>query len=186
MSAQAIAELRRLRATLVSELPAEDHEQHISARNSTSAGDPHEEKVVQSTGCNGYLMPTRSKIGREMTQHCEGIDGGCRPLVQGCANVQDEKMLNGIWHGAPPSLDQQEKFTAEITSDQSKVPGDDSHAYYLDELMGDVLRERIDRKFRLLATMSAQYGGQDENKGCASLPSSASSWRPPGKQTSPG
>ena len=176
MSAQALAELRRLRATLASEFPAGDHEQHISARNSTSAGATHEEKVLHSTGCNGNFsaMPTQIKIGRETTQHCEGIDGGCSPFLQGCANVQDDKMLNGIWHGAPQSLDLQEKLTAEILSDQSTVQGDDTYAYYLDGLMGDVLRERIDRKFRLLATMSAQYGGQNEHKECVS-PSSASS-----------
>lgn len=175
MYARAIAELYRLRTDLASEFPAGDHEQHTSARNSTSAGASHEEKVLHSTRCHGYLsvMPTQIKIGQETTQHCEGVDGGCCPLVQGrCFNVQDDELWNGIWHDAPPSLDQQEKLTTEITSDQSTVPGDDSHAYYLDGLMGNLLRDRIDQKFRLLAIMSAQYAGQNKNEECASSPSS--------------
>jgi len=77
----------------------------------------------------------------------------CSPFQHGCANVKDDETVGMSCleviriSGENPAL---EVNQARATSRES-----DSVAYYLNGLMGDLLRQRIGQNFRML---EFQYG----------------------------
>jgi hypothetical protein len=173
MSAQAMAELTSLRASLLSEFPASDHDSSCCSMSSQE----NEDRTTADTDSkvrNRYFSAIAAgiKANREAIKKRPSVDRASSPFQLACAKVKDDETVGMSclealsWHSSSDTK-KREKHAPGVTQARAASRESGSYAYYLDGLVGDLLRQRIEQKFRMIESKNRREEKHSEKQSSA-------------------
>jgi hypothetical protein len=172
MSKPARAELISLRASLLSEFPATEH---VSSCSMSSQ--ENEDRTTADTDSkvrNRYFSAIAAgiKANREAIKKRPSVDRASSPFQLACAKVKDDETVGMSclealsWHSSSDTK-KREKHAPGVTQARAASRESGSYAYYLDGLVGDLLRQRIEQKFRMIESKNRREEKHSEKQSSA-------------------